>query len=97
MCRMPLDEKRIVKRGTCYYDNTAEYEVVIAESDILYGSGDGEDPDDVAEDKDTKCYYVWYDTPASRGIFNAGGGGYLTVEGAVESVESRWPVAWKVL
>jgi len=65
-----ISSAKVIKRGICLYDNAVEYEVVIVESNILYGSGDYEDLPDIANDKEVKCYYGCFDSPGNRGVFS---------------------------
>lgn len=82
-------KEKIVKRGICLYCNSKEYEVVIAESNIRYGSGDYEDPQETAEDQHCLCYAIWYGSLADRGNFSAGGGVFLSLEEAVSNIEQE--------
>lgn len=85
---------KIVKRGKCLYDNTAEYEVIIIESDVLHGSGDHEDPPEITNDKEIKCYYCCLDHPNNRDVFNVGRSGFLSIEEAVKDIERFTDVRW---
>lgn len=64
----------VLKRGTWLYDGVAPFEVRIVQGDMIYGSGDYEDPPEVREDQDVKCFYVVFDdvgdqTPAVYGVY----------------------------
>lgn len=87
---LDLSNVKIVKRGICLYDNLLEYEVIIIENDIVYGTGDEEDPPEIADDKDCLCYYAWCDSPHSRGRFiSSWGGAFLSIEEAMEKIETE--------
>lgn len=86
----PLQKEKIARRGICRYGGNGEYGVVIAESDVLYGTGDHEDPPEIAEDKRCVCYYIWCDSPATRNEFKSGAGVFLYAEESIRFVES-WP------
>ena len=83
-----------IKHGICIYNNSTEYEVKIIKWHILYGTGDYEDPKEIRDDKYVKCYYVFYESLVNKGLFNIGGGGFLSVEEAVRSVETKVDVKW---
>lgn len=81
---------KIMKQGILRYNNIHEYGVIIAESDILFGTGDYEDPPEIAEDRKCTCYYVWCDSPNNRdqfctGLFTA----FLSVEEAIKAIEKE--------
>jgi hypothetical protein len=88
--QIPLIPSRenIVKSGTFLYDGTVLCDVCIAYSPIRCGTGDYEDEPDVANDLEIDSYYVWFGSTTERGQFNAGGGAYSSLEGAIASVET---------
>jgi len=90
-----FENATVVKRGMCKYDNSKEYEVRIIEWHVMYGTGDYEDPIEVCDDRNIECYYVFFENLIKRGEFNVGGGGFLTIEEATASVESKVTVEWK--
>ena len=83
-----------VKRGRCVYNNSTEYDVKIVKWNILYGTGDYEDPAEIRDDRIVDCYYVFYEDLIEKGIFNNCGGGFLSVEEAAVSVERILAVRW---
>lgn len=95
MLMLDLSNAKIVKRGICFYDSSVEYEVIIVESDTLYGSGDYEDTPEIAEDREVTCFYVWYEDLSRKGVFNAGGGGFLSIDETIASVEKTSSVKWQ--
>lgn len=87
---LDIDNCKIMKQGILLYDNTSEYSVIIVESDILYGTGDYEDPPEIAEDRECRCYYVWSDSPGSRNEFRSGWGtAFLSVNEAMIEIEKE--------
>lgn len=93
---LDINRCKIMKKGILLYDNVLEYSVIIIESDILYGTGDFEDPPEIAEDRKCLCYYVWCDSPCNRNEFRSGwDNGFLSVQEAMKAIEkvpyfSKW-------
>jgi hypothetical protein len=85
---MPTSEN-IVKTGTFLYDDSVLCDVCIAYSSVRFGTGDREDPPDIAEDAEIDTYYVWFGSTTERGKYNAGGGGYPSLVEAIANVENR--------
>ncbi len=95
-----LDDDETVKRGIALYDGTVPYNVKIVKSSVLYGTGDYEDPEEIREDREVECYYIWYESPGPptrTGRPNtSGGGASLTLAEAMRRVEkatygtARW-------
>ncbi|MEX0610561.1 MAG: hypothetical protein WD229_00460 [Pirellulales bacterium] len=87
----------VVKIGTWRYDGITPCEIRIVRSNVLYGTGDYEDPPEVADDHEVECFYILYDAPGEPGRFPAGGGGFRRLEQAVAHVERTLPgpVAWR--
>ena len=92
-----MENVPIEKKGFCLYDNDSEYEVRIIKWHTRYGTGDYEDPIEIREDQIIECYYVWFENMIDKGIFNASGGSYLTLDEAIKSVEARVQVRWITL
>ena len=94
---MKIDESRIVKTGEWLYDGTIPCQIVITLEDLFPGTGDGEDPPEIANDRHVPCVQIWYENPSQPGDFKAGGGYAWTVAEAVRRVEStiRSKVRWK--
>jgi hypothetical protein len=82
-------QENLVKAGTFLYDDSVLCDVVIVFSPIHYGTGDYEEPPEVCDDIEKPTYYVWFGSTTQRGLFNAGGGGWPTLDEAIASVESR--------
>lgn len=82
-----LAKAKIVKRGICQYAEHKEYGVVIEESKIRYGTGDYEDPVNIANDMDGICYYIHFESLIYNGVFNASGGCFTSLDDAIRYVE----------
>lgn len=92
---LDISKCKIVKQGILLYDNTLEYSVIIIESDIFYGTGDFDDPPEIAEDKECLCYYAWCDSPHRRNEFFSGTGpeyggmAFMSLDEAVMTIEKK--------
>ena len=93
---MDIQDAVAIKRGKCFYNNAAEYEVRIVKWHIHYGTGDYDDPPKIQDDINADCYYVLYEDLIKKGVFNAGGGGFLSLDEAVNSIETNGYVEWFV-
>jgi len=79
--------EEIVKAGTFLYDGEVLCDVVIVRDPILYGSGDEEDPPEVAEDRERETFYIRYGSNTTRGQFNAGRPARFTLAEAMKAAE----------
>jgi len=68
--------------------------VKIIKWNVLYGTGDYEDPEEICEDRNIECYYVLFENIMCKDVFNVGGGGFLSLGDAVSDVESKVEVKW---
>lgn len=84
----PDTREKVVATGIFLYAGTIECDLRIVLSPIRYGSGDYEDEPDIAHDSVGDTYYVQYGSTTQRGIFNAGGGAYPSLEEARAAAES---------
>lgn len=80
--------QHIVMRGAYLYDELVPCEVVIVRGPVFYGSGDDEDPPELADDREQASFYIWYGSPAAGGQFNAGGGVRFSLLEAMQAVEN---------
>ena len=78
----------VVKTGTFLYDDTVLCDVRIVYSTISPGSGDWEDPPQLADDQVGDFFGVQWGSTTSRGIFNAGSGGGDSIQEAIAAAES---------
>ncbi len=83
----------VVKRGVFLYAGSVECDLCIARSSIHYGTGDPEDPPEIAEDAERETYYVYYGSTTERGKFSAGGGAYASLLDALAAIERALGVA----
>jgi hypothetical protein len=81
--------ERVVRSGTWLYDGEFVRDVRIVYSPIRFGDYDDDDPPELREDIERDTYYVEYGSTIERGVFNVGGGGFLSVEEAMRQVESK--------
>lgn len=81
-------DEKVVRRGTFLYDGVVLCDIRIVYSTFMPGSGDYQDPPEVADDRDGDFFYVQYGSTTARGVFNAGGGGGTTLEAAITAAES---------
>ena len=91
---LDIPKAKVVKRGKCLYYKAVEYNVVIVESDVLYSSGDYEDPPEISDDRVVLCYYGWFDSPGNSSAFCSGTNGTLTIEEAIRNIEIVADVCW---
>ena len=91
---MDMQNDCVIRRGKCLYDDSKEYEVKILKWHIFYGTGDYEDSPEIRDDRDVECYYVFYENLIEKGSFNACGGGFLSIDEAVRSVETNGNIKW---
>ena len=87
--------KAVVKTGTYLYAGEVVCDLQVVYSAVRYGSGDSEDPADVANDQSRASYYLEYGSTTERGAFSAGGGGFDSLEQAMQHAEKmvqgvRW-------
>jgi hypothetical protein len=80
--------ERVVQSGTFLYDGQVVCDLRIVLRPVRRGTGDHEDPPELSEDANQDTFYVEYGSTTSRGVFNAGGGGFATLDAAVAHVES---------
>ncbi len=77
-----------VVEGTWLYAGSIPSRIVIVRRDIRYGTGDYEDPPEVAEDQEVETFEVLYASPTDPTHLAAGGGQYFTVEAASAAAEA---------
>ena len=94
MSRWNMNGTEIIKTGKVTYDNSTFYLVRIVKTNFKPGSGDHEDPPEIANDEYGIFFEVQY-APPNENVFRAGGGYFDTVEGAVSEANSKsGGVAW---
>lgn len=58
-----LDRLPCVKQGLWLHGGVSTCHVRIVHHDLLLGTGDVDDPPELAQDRPTDCYYVLFDLP----------------------------------
>lgn len=84
---MRMTDKEIICCAQLLYDGAIEYHAVIIQSDFFPGSGDYEDPVEISEDQETKCYWVWFEDIVNPENYNSGIP-FLLLEEARHYIES---------
>jgi hypothetical protein len=82
------DRGEIVARGSWLYAGSVRSGIVDVRRAVRYGTGDYEDPPDIAEDRFIETYEPWFELPGEPGNFGAGGGQYATLTDALAAVEA---------
>ena len=83
-----MDRKEIIKTGKATYDNSVNYLVRIIKTDFKPGSGDHEDPPEIANDIHGTSFEIQY-SPPNESVFKSGGGHFNTVEDAVREADKK--------
>lgn len=81
-------DDKVVKNGTFLYDGTVLCDIRIVYSSVRPGSGDWEDPPELANDQYGEFFGIQYGSTTVRGVFNAGSGGGTTIQEAIGAAES---------
>lgn len=79
---------KVVKKGIFLYDDLVECDIQIVFSNVRYGSGDYEDPEEIANDIEQSTFYIQLGSTTQRGVFNAGGGCFPSLEQAIRRAEN---------
>jgi hypothetical protein len=87
---MVPDNAPVVKRGQWLYDGTITCEVRIVRHDVLYGSGDYEDPPEISNDREVECCYLLFHTPVGLPEWGRGGAA-LSLADAISIAEAMKP------
>jgi poly(ADP-ribose) glycohydrolase ARH3 len=87
-CVVTGREGAIVAEGTWLYGGRIRSRIVIVRRMTRYGTGDVEDPAEVADDRDEETFEVLYAFPTEPNQFPAAGGQYPTLSDARAAVEA---------
>jgi hypothetical protein len=79
--------EKVVKTGTYLYAGEVVCDLRIVYRPTRWGSGDHEDPPEIANDLDCDSYYVEYGGTTQRGAFVSGGGCFDTLEEAMRQAQ----------
>src|SRR5258706_51305 len=85
---MTQDQEKPSRRGIWLYDGHIECRVEIWQRDERPGTGDYEDPPELADDQPGECYEVLYEPAGGGRMGQAGGGYYPTLTAAVDAVHA---------
>lgn len=83
-----VDQLPSVKHGLWFYGGVTTCHVRIVRHHTLYGTGDADDPSELAADREMECYYVRYHGPAEARPW-LDGGAALSLREAVFLAERR--------
>lgn len=78
----------VVMEGTFLYDGKVECDIRIVRSAVRFGSGDYEDPPEIASDNEKTTFYIQFGSTTQRDIFNAGGKACDTLEEAMSDAKN---------
>ncbi|MCY6958351.1 hypothetical protein [Clostridium brassicae] len=76
-----------VIEGTWVYAGNVTCNLWIIKWDVLYGTGDYEDPPKIENDKESECYYVEFESMVEKGRVTSVRGGFLTLSDAIKDAE----------
>ena len=92
-------EAEVVNTGTFLYATSVECDIRVIRSSVRYGSGDQDDPPEVANDIEVESYYVEYGSTTQRGVFSAGSTAFSSLQeailGAAEQLGPHRTVHWQ--
>jgi hypothetical protein len=81
------DDAPVIRRGTWLHDGVVRREVRIIRQSTFYGSGDCADPSRIADDRDSACFGLLFETTTGESPRFAGSGQFETLEEAIQRVE----------
>ena len=81
-------DQRVVAEGTFLYDGLVECDIRIVFGPICYSCGEFNEESHLNDDVVRETYYVDFAT-TERGVFNAGGGAYSSLEEAMAHTQAR--------
>jgi len=83
-----LDSLPCVKQGLWFHGGVSTCHVRIVHHHLLQGTGDADDPPELACDRAADCYYIRFDLPPTRPGWQSGGVA-LSLREAVFMAERR--------
>jgi hypothetical protein len=91
------EQGEIVLEGTWLYAGETPCRIAIVRRGTWYGTGDHEDPPEIADDQGVETFEVLYTPAGDPSRFSAGGGQCRTLKEARESAEAACgpTVRWK--
>jgi hypothetical protein len=82
-----MDNRKVVMKGNWIYGESVTNNLQIVRSDVLYGSGDYEDPPEIRNDKEIECYYIEFLSSTHKDKVDSVRGGFLTLAEAIDNAE----------
>jgi len=82
------DRGTVVIEGTWLYAGSTPCRITIVRRDVRYGTGDHEDPPEIADDQSVETFEVLYASPGDPDRVSAGGGQYASVAAARAAAEA---------
>jgi hypothetical protein len=91
-----MDNMKVVMEGSWIYGGIATHTLQIVISDVLYGSGDYEDPPEIRDDKKIECYYIEF-LSTHKDKVDSMRGGFLTLAEAIDEAEeiTNQKIKWR--
>jgi hypothetical protein len=90
--------EHVVKTGSFLYAPGVKCEIRIVHSPVRYGTGDQDDPPEIANDVEANSYYVQFGSPAQPGVFVAGSVAFPSLKeamlGAAEQLGAQRALRW---
>ncbi len=83
-----VDQLPPVKQGLWFFAGVTTCHVHIVRHHTLYGTGDADDPPELARDREVECYYIRFDKPHTPVPWQDGGAA-LSLREAVFLAERR--------
>ena len=83
-----LDRLPCVKQGLWFRAGVTACHVRIVRHHVLFGSGEPDDPPELARDREQDCYYIRFDLPHAEPAWQDGGAA-LSLREAVFMAERR--------
>src|ERR1700761_8062198 len=88
-----FDDLPILAEAEWSHDGSAPVRIRVHSSPMYYGTGDFEDPGDLAEERPGDFYVITQEVPGSSGRFTNVGPDLTSIEDVLKTVEARFPGA----
>ena len=88
-----FDDLPVIAEAEWLYDGAVPIRIRVHSSPMYYGTGDYEDPTDIAEDRPGNFYIVSHEMAGRPGVFSNVMPNLESVEEVVATVERRFPGA----
>ena len=85
-----FDNQAIVLEGTWLYAGLTPVRLKVTQSPITWGTGDYEDPPEIADHQDVPCYFLHYEMAGAPGNFCNVVPNLHSLEAAVAYAEERF-------